>query len=342
MLGRLARGVIACAVLSAGLLVAGRLRAQELGPILLSYRAAPGCPPVAEFQRSVKRRSTRVHFVDEGTHDRELSVVLRKDGSYTTGELRLIERDGSLRQRIVRFTTCPEAVDGLALITAVSLDPHALLEPPAPANTAPAATNPAPLPAPKTPQSGVPMAVRPPPIAAPRRQGLELALGLELSGLFRALPATALGGALFLDVASRSQSWLAPLVRVAVSHTERRGLAEGNFEANFALTLATLSACPLRFGGNLLAFRPCAFVSGGAVRAWGSQTPNPQTHTLQHWSWGGNALFFLRASEVTEIVGDVGGGVALVRDQFTFDQTQFSKTPALYLSTNVGIRFAFP
>jgi hypothetical protein len=343
MLGRLSRGLTAAAALGVVLLVPSALRAQDLGPILLSYRASAGCPEVAEFQRSVQRRSSRIRFVDEGTHDRELSIALSVERNFTKGELRLLERDGRLRQRSVRFTTCAEAVEGLALITAVSLDPQALFEPAAPADPAKAAPASAKSPPPvSTRKAPIPNTASPAPVREPR---IEVGIGGEINAAFRALPASALGGTLFLDVASGSRAWLTPLVRLSVSHAQRRGLSDAagsNFKANFALTLATLSGCPARIGVGILVFRPCLFASAGALRAWGSNSPIAQGRTRQYWVWGGSGLVLVRAAQSIEIVGDILLGANLIRDQFGFERAQSWKTPALYLSSGVGLRFVFP
>jgi len=353
---RLNRRLTACAVLSALLVCASELHADELGPTLLSYRAVDGCPEVLEFQRSVQRRSSRIRFVDEGSHDRELSIVLRKEGDFTSGELRLIERDGTLRQRNVRFTTCAEAVEGLALITAVSLDPEALLQP---APTARVEPTPAPAPTPAAPQPA-PRKIQKARPAAPAST-IEAAVGAEFNAAFRALPSTAIGGALFVDILSTSRSFLAPSFRGALSHVERRGIAEGGSETNFTLTLLTVSACPLRVGDGALVLRPCAFASGGALHAWGSSSAgsssagsssagsssagssseSPQTRTRPYLAWGGSAQVFLRTSQTIEIVADIGIGSTLIRDRFVFEQAQFWKTPALYLSSGLGLRFVF-
>jgi hypothetical protein len=156
------------------------------------------------------------------------------------------------------------------------------------------------------------------------------------------LPATALGGSLFLDVASRSQSGFAPLFRAAISHVERRGLSSDGAEANFTLTLATLSVCPLRVAGGFLVLRPCAFVNGGALHAWGSETTNLQQRTRPYGALGGSVLLFARLSQAIDIVGDFSVGASLLRDTFGFGQAQPWQTPALYLSTGIGIRFALP
>ena len=351
MLGRwrcgLSIGAVGCALLHTC-----PLQAQELGPTLLSYRAPNGCPSAAEFQRSVQRRSSRVRFVAEGSHDRQLSITMRKDGGFTHGELRLIEVDGSLRQRHVRFTTCSEAVEGLALIAVVSLDPQALLEPekpaepaPGPANAPATASTPASTPAPAREAKPPPTATKLPPNldpgpAAPQK-GMQLALGAEFNVAFRALPATALGGSLFVDVAPHSESWFAPLFRGAISHVERRGLSRGDAEANFTLTLLTVSACPLRLASGFLVWRSCAFASGGALHAWGSQTTNLQQRTRPYGALGGSAMLFGQISQSVEIVADLAVGASLVRDSFGFDQEQPWETPALYLSSGIGARFVF-
>src|SRR4051812_44153072 len=114
MLERWARSLNICAVWMLALLSSSHVRAQEGGPTLLSYHAPDGCSGVGDFQRSVQSRSARVHFVEQGPHDREMSIVLRKEGDFMHGELRLTEQNGSVRQRNVRFTTCSEAVEGLA------------------------------------------------------------------------------------------------------------------------------------------------------------------------------------------------------------------------------------
>jgi len=329
-------------VLSVTLFGTRELSAQDLGPTLLSYRATDGCPSAADFRRGVSRRSARVRFVEEGSHERALSITLRKDGDYANGELRLIERDGSVRQRSVRFTTCAEAVEGLALIAVVSLDPQALLEPdklaeplaggsPAPSATA----QPAPVPAkPASPRASVP---------APQRSKTQLAIGGEFNVAIRALPEPALGGSLFVDVASGSQARFAPLLRIAVSHVERRGLSSSSgAEATFTLTLATLSACPWRLTAGFLALRPCAFASGGVLYAGGSKTTNLQQRTRPYGALGGSVLLLARASQTMDIVADLALGATLLRDSFGFAQDQPWQTPALYLSSAIGARFVFP
>jgi hypothetical protein len=353
IVARLSRGFAACAVGGATLLTNAPLRADEPGPTLLSYRAPEGCPEVAAFQRSVQRRSSHIHFVDEGSHDRELSIVLSKESDFTRGELRLIELDGSLRQRSVRFTSCAEAVEGLALITAVSLDPQSLLGPPAgepPAGEPPAgeppkpavATKPAAPPpvAPSEPTS-VPISAAALARATPHEVSVEASVGGAFHATLRGLPEAAWGGALFVDVASTSHSWFAPLARASFSHAERRGISLGDSKSNFALTLGTLSACPVRIGGSVFTARPCVFGSFGALRAWGTETDTPRVITRPYGAWGGSLLLFLKLSQVVDLVADVAAGTSLIRDRFSLGSALLSKPSGLYLSNDVGLRVVF-
>jgi hypothetical protein len=331
MAGRLRHGLVAGAVASTALLTASALLADELVRIGLSYRAAEGCPEAATFRRAVERRSSQVRFVGVGSGQRELEIALRTEGDATVGELRLTEPDGSVRQRSVSFGSCAEAVEGLALITAVSLDPQASLAAESETRPAPVA-RPAPeAPPPQRPRRAVP---------ASRGRAFEAGLGVELDASFNALAATALGGALSVDVASTSDAWFAPLLRGTFSHLELRGVSQGGGEASFSLTLATLAGCPVRLGSSWLSLRPCAFASGGALHAWGSgSTPDAQARTRPYWSWGGSLLLLVRATQTVDIVSNLGVGSPLVRDQFRFDADPFWRTPTVYVFSGIGARF---
>ena len=335
VLRSLSRSLSACSIACCAMLTAPHAQAEPLGPTLLEYQAPADCPTVADFQRSVQRRSARIRFVDEGSHDRALAISLQENGPAVVGELRLVEADGSLRQRSVRFTSCSEAVEGLALIATVSLDPQALLEGPPPEAEVPPPAPAAALPKPKL-EPAPP--TKPPPVALKRSASIKTNLGAQLEVYVHAFPQAALGGQAYFDLTFRPEQRFAPLLRAAFTHVERRGISEGSGEANFTLSVGTLSACPWRIGGAVLEVRPCIWASGGALRSWSSATTKPHTHTSQYWAWGGSALAFAELAEAVEIIADVGVGAPLLRDDFVFEGNQFWKTPALYLSTGLGLR----
>ena len=359
MFARLSRGLAASAVLCAVQFGARGARADDQGPTLLAYKAPADCPAAGDFQRSVQRRSTRIHFVDEGSHDRELSIILRKDGDFVVGELRLIEQNGTLRQRSVRFNTCVEAVEGLALIATVSLDPQALLEAPGAVSPTPSAATPTATPAPTSstppnrPPRAEPKPIQPTPTnpLMPDPSGIETNVGAEFNVYFNALPGPAFGGGAFIDVGAASRHLFSPLIHAAITHVERIGFqpttqlppSELNAEANFALTLVTLAGCPLRIGNETLAFRPCAAVSAGDLRSWSTHTDISLARNSGYLSWGGSGMLLLRLGELAEIVGDAGVGVTVTRYNFQFDNlVTFPGTGQLYISTGLGFRLRLP
>ena len=130
-------------------------------------------------------------------------------------------------------------------------------------------------------------------------------------------------------------------MRLALSHSERRGVSVGNAQANFALTLATLSACPLRIGDSAISLRPCAFTSAGVLRAWSSGRSDPHPRTRPFWAWGGSLQIGLRVSQDFEIATDLELGSTLIRDRFELAQASLGRTSALYLSSGAGLRFVF-
>ncbi len=329
-------------------------RAQDQEPTLLVYRAPADCPPVGDFQRSVERRSSRIHFVDEGSHARELWIFLRKDGDLTVGELRLIEENGNLRQRSVHFPNCADAVEGLALIATVSLDPQALLE--GPKSVPQTAPEPPPAP-PETPAPPPPTSAPKPkpaaraPVPQVRRRGVEVALGAEGNAFLHAFPEAAFGGSAFVEVGSASQHLFAPQFRGAITYAQRNSVTGARIEdgaADVKLGLISVYGCPLRISENPLIFQPCAFVSGGELYTKGRGDVEASASFHPQFSWGGAALLGLRVAEDFEIVADASVGVSSIRDRFGYTDATGAglsvawTTPLVYISTGLGFRVRLP
>src|SRR5262249_18699456 len=98
---------------AAGILaVAGSARAEEPPATRLEYRAPEGCPAVAEFERRVHLRSSRIRFLSAGVAPRTLYVDITSSQGASVGALRLVESDGSDHRRRFQATGCDDAVDG--------------------------------------------------------------------------------------------------------------------------------------------------------------------------------------------------------------------------------------
>jgi hypothetical protein len=286
--------------------------------------------------------------VDEGSHDRELSIFLHQDGESTVGELRLIERNGTLRQRSVRFPTCAEAVEGLALIATVSLDPQALLEEPKPVpETAPEAPQATPKPTAPPPRTPAPTPTQPPKAPRERESSLQTSFGAEGNAFIDVFPKPALGASLFVDLGSSSRHWFAPSIRGAITFAQPLAVElPGETKAETKLALFSLLACPLKIGGNVVIFRPCAALSGGTVYTRGIDTVNPNPSYRPQFSWGASGVFDVQLSDDFALVAEVGGAVTSVRDRFGFDSPQgFTiawETPPAYVTTGLGFELLLP
>jgi hypothetical protein len=285
-------------VLLLGFLLARGARAQEPAVTRLEYRVPEGCPAVAEFERRVHLRSARIRFLNTGDAPRALYVQISTNSGASIGTLRLVESDGSDHRRGFQATSCEDAVDGLALIAAVALDPEGA------AGLAPTPPPPPPPPPPKpAPRVAGPEMPVLEPIALRVRGGNIGVGGSAIDGL---LPRT-IGGLYFsgeLDLEYRD--WLAPAIRLSATLPLREsdfGGADGS--AKFSMVTTRLEVCPVRLGSPKANVRPCV---SGAIAIIGSTGVNalyagsevrpvwiPGLSVVASWRFLGRLALFLNA-----------------------------------------------
>lgn len=332
----------ACALWLAGLLVAGRGATQpsfEPEPTRFEYEAPADCGSAEDFAARVAKRSARIALVTAGAARRSLAVEIQApDASgVLRGRVTVVEPDGATRARQLKASTCEEALEGLSLIATVTLDPEALMAEPV---SPPERPKPAPKPAaqkPKPPQKPMTLPIRGEPLPLYR-----LSLGLSGAMLLRVAPEPTFGAQASVMLELNPGHVLSPAWRLSLSHTQVRGVSAGPGEGNFAYTLPTIEACPVRLGPKLLGIRPCGFVSLGTVKAWGIGVPEREEH-LRFFGAGGPALLAsLRVSKTIEIIADGRAGFAFERDHFAFDGMPFFTTPALGFSSALGVAGGFP
>lgn len=304
----------------------------------LELRATSGCGSVEDFTARVARRSSRIRFVSQPAR-RSLIVELQSAGQTLRGSVTLVEADGATRTRKLSAKTCEEAVEGLALIATVTLDPDALLEEPEP-EPEPA---PKPEPKPKSEPKPRPKPIQPPP-PPPRHDGedVRVSFGLAATLMVQLAPEVTPGGSLEVALEINPGEIVAPFFRLSVPHSERRGVDRGVGDANFAFTLPTLDVCPVRFGTSVVGVRPCAFGSVGMLKVWGSDAFEEESHARLFASAGGALWLGLRISKAIEIIADARAVVPLRRDAYAFDDVVFWRTPSLGFSSAVGLAGGFP
>ncbi|HYJ09440.1 MAG TPA: hypothetical protein VEX18_10535, partial [Polyangiaceae bacterium] len=303
------------------------------------FRAPEGCGSADDFAARVAKRSARIKLSADGGGARALSVEIDSPDAagVVRGRVTVVEPDGATRARQLKAPTCDEALDGLSLIATVTLDPEAFMGEPVPPPDEP---TPVPKPAPATPK-----APRKPMTLPVRGEPLPLyRLGFGLSGavLLRVAPEPAFGAQAAVLLELNPGHVLSPAWRLSVSHTRLGGVARGPGEANFAYTLPTIEACPVRLGPKAFGIRPCGFVTTGALSVWGSGVLEEEEHLRFFGAAGPALLFQVRLSKGIEIIADGRAGFAFKRDDFAFDSVPFFTTPALGFSSALGLAGGFP
>jgi hypothetical protein len=300
----------------------------------LELVAPPGCGSELELARAISARSARIHLESAETAERRLRIEIREAAGGVTTLLSLTQPNGRRSSRTLRASTCAEALDGAALVAAVSLDPTASTEtvveaPPTPPAPAPRAACPPCAPAPPTPA-----------VEAAHAQWSALLAFDAISGPAPALmPGFGLTGMLEYERGSA----LSPAVRLSFSHFARGDFTAPGGTAEFSLDVASLELCPLRAQAGPLRVYPCLLrVSGGLLQASGSSTLEPAARERPWLELGASLLALLKPSRSLLVAVSAAAGRPVVRDRFQFEPVEFHRVSALALSLGVGAGVTFP
>jgi hypothetical protein len=187
------------------------------------------------------------------------------------------------------------------------------------------ASEPAPEPAPPPPASPIP------PPRAPAARALEvdskaasappdidLGVGLAAALSLGVAPQPLLGGALWISAGWARESVWSPELVLSASYQRLGGVARASGQADFALSVATLSLCPLRFGTAAFVLRPCASGTLGRLEVEGHATFDALSRQLP-WRAVGGTLEGLARVGVVEFRAVLGAVAPLSRDRFSFD-----------------------
>ena len=99
----------------------------------LDLVAPADCATRSELERRVASRSDRIRFVGAGEPVRALTGEIKPiDDQAFQATLTVVEPDGRRSVRRVLTHSCEEALDALALVVAVTLDPSSAFKEPTP------------------------------------------------------------------------------------------------------------------------------------------------------------------------------------------------------------------
>lgn len=361
---------------AAVLLASGVGGAQEMADspessstvMALEFIGPAGCGSEPQFKASVATRSPRIQFGPNGDDPRRVRVELsRLAGGAVLATLTLIQRSGRRSARRIEASSCDEAVDAIALVTAVTLDPMGVSVSATPSRSNAGGSGGSSGAAPDTPSlqggaraSGSSRAsvadsaatvpsyeVVPGPLpdadGAPWFGPGEVTwiAGAAAFGIWGAAPAVMPGAALSVSVANERDSVLSPALRLRLSHSAAGGFEEPGGTASFRVDVATLELCPFRLGSKGVNLRPCAFASGGILGASGKDTNDGREHHRPWGAAGGTLAFAVRPIEPLQIECFASVGRPFVRDSFQFAPTVFHEVWEVIPSVGLGTGFIF-
>jgi hypothetical protein len=267
----------------------------------------------------VRARTDRLQLAGEAGASTLYRVRAAAAAAGAHGTLEIVEPSGPASSRAVDAATCDEAVDALALIVALAIDPnastapHALLSAPAPT----------PAPAPEQPPPAArPVAMAPAPRATAQPTRWRFAATAGATFVTGAAPALLVGPAVSIEAAAEPPGTgvaAAPAVRLGFVRAASPTVSAGVGAARFTWTVGRLEGCPVRAALGAWEAMPCVRFDGGVLEATGADVDVPSAASRPWLAVGGVArvrwrpgAFFL----------EVDGGVsaALTRDHFYFDQ----------------------
>lgn len=341
----------------------------------LALEASPGCASFQELVAGVARRSSRIRLVTDSTLNPSLLASLKRgaDGAIAA-ELVVTHSSGKRSVRRLTAPSCSEAVDALALVIAITLDPASVTQgaggsadsgsasgegpegspgsdgsPGSAGETGSRATEPKTKTSePAKPASSTPAEEQPPDAGAAqsREPGGETVFHWRAGAALRALlgPAPELMPGLALAIGAswdRAGLW-SPALRLAAAHYWVHGVAETDGDADFEIDSGILDACPVRVGSDSLALRPCANLELGRLFAAGKHTFAPQSHSRPFAVLGGSLWFETLLLTRLEASLALSAGKTLVMDDFAFSPTTFHRVSPFTFGVTLGVALRFP
>jgi hypothetical protein len=135
---------------------------------------------------------------------------------------------------------------------------------------------------------------------------------------------------------------LHPAIELQLVRTWTSGLSQPSGDADFALEVARLDACPVGVRMASLAARACGSLTAGRLTASGSNSYLPQSHAEPWLSLGGTLLLSLGLGALIELQGGFAVTHPLRRYDFAFRPDVFHRVPELCLQGHLGAGVRIP
>lgn len=310
-------------------------------PLLVEWKAHAACPDVNVFWSALVSRSDAVRRAKTGEPGRKVSVEITTNAKGSVGKIAV---EGS-EPRTIAAATCSEAVDAMAIVVALLLDPSASASAraatpdagtsPAGATEGTSATPPPREEPPRSPPAAAPPAPTSSSAAPPRTWVVSIGGGADVfaAGDAGAVLTTPISIELAREVAIRLN-----LARGRSGTVQN----ERGPSARFVWSTARVDVCTGR-SRRIVAFSPCLAVEAGSLAGEPVVTDRPQsdqrlwmaTHLLGRGSLALGSTFSLEL--------EAGAAVALTRPEFYVDPDFFLYRPSpILFHARAGLMVHFP
>jgi len=333
--------------------------------IRLELKSSSGCATSSALMARVRARAPRIRFVEDGGVPIVRASFQALPSGKVVSEVSVAAPDVDLPERQLQASSCVDALDAVALIIAISIDPESATltiedndanrrerasrngaasttsagsaagakgEGPS-GNTVPAVSK-----APKEPEK----AANTTPSGGTQRGQKDRAttrLGAQIAGeaLFGPTPGVLPGVALYLSAGlDRTTAW-SPFVALGALHAFGDHTVQNRGTAGFALDALSLDGCPLRWVAGAVEARACASALLGQLSAHGSDTRNAASTARIFAASGASTLVTFRIHPSLELSLRAGADVNFVRDSFEFAPVIFHTVAPVTFFTSLGL-----
>ncbi len=295
--------------------------------ISATFSAPGGCGSAVVLRERFEARVPELRMRFE--KDTAVRFTIEETPSAVRARLLILLDEGGELSRTIEAENCDAAIEAIAFIAAVALDPGA--DDPLKLRTEDRL-----IPDKETPRE----VDQPAPPRQPARKRFWTASAFARANLGQA-PDFIWGGGLGIENAADGSGLWAPSARLIAGHSRRGGFEREYGTARFDLTSVALDLCPSQTQGEIFRLQLCGTLEGGVLRAEGRDTYLP-ARSVRPWAGLGPSA----AAEIL-ILAPVrlsyrGAAIfPLIRDSFRFQETIFHEVPpvALELTMGVSVRF---
>jgi hypothetical protein len=249
---------------------------EDEEPIRLTFQARPGCPAETEFVTRIRARTTRARVAWPGENARTFDVILEA-GPPPSGRVIILDADIPVGTRRVEADTCADVADALALVIALSIDPHASSPPAAPApDHDPVERGPTVR---ATPVNDERSREIQPPTGRPLASMLA---GADFAVTYGVAPSALMSASPYIGWRSNASGLFDPSVRLSFVYGASDTGPAATGSADFTWTVGRLDVCPSNWIRSSVRLTTCARIESGVLAVAAHAVAAPETR-MRPW-----------------------------------------------------------